>query len=195
MEERIEKLEKMVAELATENKGLKQDISSLKTKLNSIELKNQDYLTRIMNLEKKEKYAQVQKKLTNAPKLDVKHNHTDWITTLCLMTGRYALSGSKDCSIKCLTIGDDDEEPVLFTIDKAHQSEVQYILKISDSEVISCGDEGVIKRWFVDCKYSFDKKKSRYKLLAIFSINGNNKVHGSVYKINKLKNEKSRFCV
>ena len=38
MEERIEKLEKMVAELATENKGLKQDISSLKTKLNSIEL-------------------------------------------------------------------------------------------------------------------------------------------------------------
>lgn len=53
MEERIEKLEKMVAELVTENKGLKQDISSLKTKLNSIELKNQDYLTRIMNLEKK----------------------------------------------------------------------------------------------------------------------------------------------
>ena len=137
MEERIEKLEKMVAELVTENKGLKQDISSLKTKLNSIELKNQDYLTRIMNLEKKEKYAQIQQKLTNAPKLNVKHNHTDWITTLCLMNGRYVLTGSKDCSIKCLTIGDDDDdEPVLFTIEKAHQSEVQYILKISDSEVI-----------------------------------------------------------
>ena len=189
MEERIEKLEKLVAELVTENKGLKQDISSLKTKLNSIELKNQDYLTRIMNLEKKEKYAQIQQKLTNAPKLNVKHNHTDWITTLCLMNGRYVLTGSKDCSIKCLTIGDDDDdEPVLFTIEKAHQSEVQYILKISDSEVISCGDEGIIKRWFVDCKYSFEKDKSRYKLLEIFSINGNNKVHDSAYKIIKLKN-------
>ena len=168
MEERIEKLEKMVAELATENKGLKQDISSLKTKLNSIELKNQDYLTRIMNLEKKEKYAQIQQKLTNAPKLNVKHNHTDWITTLCLMNGRYVLTGSKDCSIKCLKIGNDhDNEPVLFTIEEAHQSQVNYILKISESEVISCGDEGIIKRWFVDCKYSFEKDKSRYKLNKI----------------------------
>ena len=194
MEERVEKLEKAIGELISENSELKKDISLLKNKIAMIEKKNQDYSKRIIELEKKENYAQVQNKLTNAPKLEVKHNHTSWITTLCLINGRCIISGSKDCSIKCLQVGEDEDNFVLFSIDKAHDREIKYIMKMNENEIISCGDDGTIKRWFVDCKYSFDKNIKRYELIETFTINNSTQVHQSAYKIIKLKNGNLCSC-
>ena len=194
MEERVEKLEKTIGELISENSELKKDISLLKNKISLIEKKNQDYSKRIIELEKKENYAQVQNKLTNAPKLEVKHNHTSWITTLCLINGRCIISGSKDCSIKCLQVGEDEDNFVLFSIDKAHDREIKYIMKMNENEIISCGDDGTIKRWFVDCKYSFDKNIKRYELIETFTLNNSTKVHESAYKIIKLKNGNLCSC-
>ena len=194
MEERVEKLEKAIGELISENSELKKDISLLKNKIAMIEKKNQDYSKRIIELEKKENYAQVQNKLTNAPKLEVKHNHTSWITTLCLINGRCIISGSKDCSIKCLQVGEDEDNFVLFSIDKAHDREIKYIMKMNENEIISCGDDGTIKRWFVDCKYSFDKNIKRYELIETFTLNNSTKVHQSAYKIIKLKNGNLCSC-
>lgn len=194
MEERVEKLEKTIGELISENSELKKDISLLKNKIAMIEKKNQDYSKRIIELEKKENYAQVQNKLTNAPKLEVKHNHTSWITTLCLINGRCIISGSKDCSIKCLQVGEDEDNFVLFSIDKAHDREIKYIMKMNENEIISCGDDGTIKRWFVDCKYSFDKNIKRYELIETFTLNNSTKVHQSAYKIIKLKNGNLCSC-
>ena len=194
MEERVEKLEKTIGELISENSELKKDISLLKNKIAMIEKKNQDYSKRIIELEKKENYAQVQNKLTNAPKLEVKHNHTSWITTLCLINGRCIISGSKDCSIKCLQVGEDEDNFVLFSIDKAHDREIKYIMKMNENEIISCGDDGTIKRWFVDCKYSFDKNIKRYELIEAFTLNNSTKVHQSAYKIIKLKNGNLCSC-
>lgn len=194
MEERVEKLEKTIGKLISENSELKKDISLLKNKIAMIEKKNQDYSKRIIELEKKENYAQVQNKLTNAPKLEVKHNHTDWITTLCLINGRCIISGSKDCSIKCLQVGEDEDNFVLFSIDKAHDREIKYIMKMNENEIISCGDDGTIKRWFVDCKYSFDKNIKRYELIETFTLNNSTKVHQSAYKIIKLKNGNLCSC-
>ena len=194
MEERVEKLEKTIGKLISENSELKKDISLLKNKIAMIEKKNQDYSKRIIELEKKENYAQVQNKLTNAPKLEVKHNHTSWITTLCLINGRCIISGSKDCSIKCLQVGEDEDNFVLFSIDKAHDREIKYIMKMNENEIISCGDDGTIKRWFVDCKYSFDKNIKRYELIETFTINNSTQVHQSAYKIIKLKNGNLCSC-
>ena len=194
MEERVEKLEKTIGKLISENSELKKDISLLKNKIAMIEKKNQDYSKRIIELEKKENYAQVQNKLTNAPKLEVKHNHTSWITTLCLINGRCIISGSKDCSIKCLQVGEDEDNFVLFSIDKAHDREIKYIMKMNENEIISCGDDGTIKRWFVDCKYSFDKNIKRYELIETFTLNNSTKVHQSAYKIIKLKNGNLCSC-
>lgn len=187
MEERLAALEKSFANLTSENNQLKQDIETLKKKVTELEKNNHDYLTRITNLEKKEKYAQIQSKLTNAPKLDFKHDHKDWINTLCLMNGRCTITGSKDCTIKCLQMGEDEKEPILFTIDKAHDNDIRYIMKVDENEIISCGDDGAIKRWKVNCSYSY-KKIQRYELLEIFTLNGSTKVHQNVYKIIKLKN-------
>ena len=190
----MEKLEKTIGKLISENSELKKDISLLKNKIAMIEKKNQDYSKRIIELEKKENYAQVQNKLTNAPKLEVKHNHTSWITTLCLINGRCIISGSKDCSIKCLQVGEDEDNFVLFSIDKAHDREIKYIMKMNENEIISCGDDGTIKRWFVDCKYSFDKNIKRYELIEAFTLNNSTKVHQSAYKIIKLKNGNLCSC-
>lgn len=186
MEERIAALEKTIKELVSENSLLKQDISSLKTKISNIEKKNQDYLNRITSLEKKAQNSEIQKKLTNAPKMDIKHDHKDWINTLVFMNGRCMITGSKDCSIKCLQIGEEDE-PILFSIDKAHDREIQYIMKFDKNEIISCGDDGAIKRWYVNCQYSFDKIE-RYKLIETFTLKGSTNIHQNVYKIIKLKN-------
>ena len=60
MEERLAALEKSFANLTYENNQLKQDIETLKKKVTELEKNNHDYLTRITNLEKKEKYAQFQ---------------------------------------------------------------------------------------------------------------------------------------
>ena len=192
MEERVCKLEKTIEGLVTENSELKKEISSLKTKIATIEKKNQDYSSRIINLEKKEENAQIQKKLTNAPKLDVQHDHKDWITTICIINGRIAITGSKDCSIKCLQLGE-KEDPILFTINKAHDNEIQYIMKFSEMEIISCGDDGAIKRWSINCEYSFDDIK-RYELLEKFTLNGSEKVHKCTYKIIKLNNGNLCSC-
>ena len=185
MEERIAALEKAIKDLVSENSLLKQDISFLKNKISAIETKNQDYATRIKNLEKKDENNKIQNKLTNAPKIDLKHDHKDWINSLVIIDGRSIITGSKDCSIKCLQYGED--KPILFTIEKAHDAEIQYILKVDKNEIISCGDDGQIKRWYINCSYSFEKIE-RYKLLETFSLNGSLKVHQNVYKIIQLKN-------
>ena len=186
MEERLAALEKTVKDLVSENSLLKQDITSLKNKISSIEKKSQDYFSRITELEKKQRNNEYQNKLTNAPKLDIKHDHKDWINTLVVMNGRCLISGSKDCSIKCLQMGKDNK-PILFTIEKAHDGEIQYIMKYDKNEIISCGDDGKIKRWHINCEYSFDEIE-RYKLIETFTLNGSPKVHENVYKIIKLKN-------
>ena len=111
MEERVAALEKAIKELVSENTLLKQDITFLKDKVSSIEKKNQEYVNRITNLEKQGENSKIQNKLTNAPKLDIKHDHKEWITTLVILNGRCILTGSKDCSIKCLQMGED--EPIL----------------------------------------------------------------------------------
>lgn len=185
MEERVAALEKAIKELVSENTLLKQDITFLKDKVSSIEKKNQEYVNRITNLEKQGENSKIQNKLTNAPKLDIKHDHKEWITTLVILNGRCILTGSKDCSIKCLQMGED--EPILFTIPNAHNSEIQYIMKYDKNEVISCGDDGCIKRWHIDYSYSFEKI-DRYKLLETFSIGNMTKVHEYAYKIIQLKN-------
>ena len=185
MEERIAALEKSIKDLVSENSLLKQDISFLKNKISAIETKNQDYATRIKNLEKKDENNKIQNKLTNAPKIDFKHDHKDWINSLVIIDGRSIITGSKDCSIKCLQYGED--KPILFTIEKAHDAEIQYIMKVDKNEIISCGDDGQIKRWYINCSYNFEKIE-RYKLLETFSLNGSSKVHQYVYKIIKLKN-------
>jgi WD40 repeat protein len=186
MEERVAALEKAIKDLLSENSSLKQDISYLKDKISSIEKKNEEYVSRVAKLEKQGENSKIQNKLTNAPKLDIKHDHKEWITTLVIMNGRCLITGSKGCSIKCLQMGE-DEQPILFTIEKAHEREVQYIMKVDKDEIISCGDDGQIKRWHVDCGYSWEKK-DRYKLIETFSINGSTKVHEYAYKIIKLKN-------
>ena len=192
MEERIAALEKTIKELVSENTSLKHDISSLKMKITNIEKKNQDYLNRITNLEKKAQNSEIQKKLTNAPKIDVNHDHKDWINTIVIMNGRCLITGSKDCTIKCLQMGE-EKEPILFTIDKAHDSEIQYIMKYGKNQIISCGDDGAIKRWEVDCSYSFEKIE-RYRLIETFTLNGSPKIHSYVYKIIKLKNDDLCSC-
>ena len=60
-------------------------------------------------------------------------------------------------------------------------------MKIDENNIISCGDDGQIKRWYINCSYSFEKIE-RYKLLETFLINNSPKVHQNVYKIIKLKN-------
>ena len=185
MEERIAALEKAIKDLASENSSLKQDISFLKNKISALETKNQDYASRIKNLEKNEENNKIQNKLSNAPKLDIKNDHKDWINTIVIINGRSIITGSKDCTIKCLQYG--EEPPILFTIEKAHEREIQYIMKIDENNIISCGDDGQIKRWYINCSYSFEKIE-RYKLLETFLINNSPKVHQNVYKIIKLKN-------
>lgn len=186
MEERVAALEKTVKELVSENSLLKHDIQFLKDKISSVEKKNQEYVSRLTNLERQGENTKIQNKLTNAPKLDIKHDHKEWITTLVIINGRCIITGSKDCSIKCLQINE-DEKPILFTIPKAHNNEIQYIMKYSKNEIISCGDDGQIKRWKIDCDYSFEEKV-RYSLIETFTINGSSKVHENAYKIIKLKN-------
>lgn len=111
------------------------------------------------------------------------------------MNYRYIITGSKDCSIKCLSCKldeyEDEEESILFSIEKAHADEVNYIMKVSKNEIISCGKDGIIKRWFVNLDYysSFDFlyngniKTKRFELLEAFP-----KVHRTVNKIIKMKN-------
>ena len=65
---------------------------------------------------------------------------------------------------------------------------------MNENEIISCGDDGTIKRWFVDCKYSFDKNIKRYELIETFTINNSTQVHQSAYKIIKLKNGNLCSC-
>lgn len=194
MEEKVAELEKKLKDLTSENSLLKQDISFLKEKLSTIEKKNLDYNNRITNLEKKAENNIIQNKLTNAPKMDVKHDHKEWIQALLIMNGRYLITGSKDCSIKCLQIGEDEKNPILFTIEKAHDRDINYIMKLSKNEIISCADDGQIKRWEIDTSYSWEEKKDRYKLLETFTINGSPKIHDNVYKIIKLKNGELCSC-
>ena len=40
-------------------------------------------------------------------------------------------------------MGEDEEEPILFTIEKAHDREIQYIMKVDEHEIISCGDGNI----------------------------------------------------
>ena len=159
MEEKVAELENKLKEFTSENSLLKQDISFLKEKLSTIEKKNLNYSNRITNLEKKAENNIIQNKLTNAPKMDVKHDHKDWIQALLIMDGRNLITGSKDCSIKCLQVGEDEKKPILFTIEKAHNRDINYIMKLSKNEIISCGDDGQIKRWEIDTSYSWEEKK------------------------------------
>ena len=140
MESRVEKLEESITNLKKESSLLKNEILNLKTLAESLNKTSQDFNNRFAHLEEREKYSKIQNKLTNAPKIDVKHDHKDWITTICLVSGRHLLTGSKDCSIKCITIGEDEENPILFTITKAHDRAINYILKIKNGEIISTGD-------------------------------------------------------
>lgn len=103
----------------------------------------------------------------------------------------YIITGSKDKSIKAIVIGENDmDKAIVFTIENAHDSDVNYIMKASENEIISCGNDGTIKRWKVDCLYYLgnNKKENRYELIETFSINGSYKVHKSAYKIIALKN-------
>lgn len=189
MEERIAALEKSLANLINENSKLKQEINSLNKKVAEMEKNNKEYFSKIENLEKRDTYSQIQNKLTNAPKLDVKHDHKKWINTVCLINGRCIITGSRDQTIKGIQVGDEDEEKnILFTINNAHDRDVNYIMKVDEHEIISCGDDGVIKRWYVDCSYSFDNKIKRYELLETFTINGSSKAHKCAYDIIRLKN-------
>ena len=166
-------------------------------KVSEIEKTNQNYLSRIENLEKRDKYTQIQSKLTNAPKLEVKHDHKEWIRTVCLIEGRCIITGSKDKSIKGIRFGDEDEDKdktILFTIENAHNSDVNYIMKVNEKEIISCGDDGTIKRWNIDCSYYLDENKKRFGLLETFSIKKDSEVHESAYKIITLKNGNLCSC-
>ena len=60
----------------------------------------------------------------------------------------YIITGSKDKSIKAIVIGEDDmDKAIVFTIENAHDSDVNYIMKVCENEIISCGNDGTIKRW------------------------------------------------
>ena len=87
MEEKIAALEKSIVDIIHENSKLKQEVTSLKKKVSEIEKTNQNYLSRIENLEKRDKYTQIQSKLTNAPKLEVRRDHKEWITLFLLLKG------------------------------------------------------------------------------------------------------------
>lgn len=54
---------------------------------------------------------------------------------------------------------------------KAHESGIEYIMKENNDEIISCGEDGFIKRWLIDFK------NFRYKLIEVFLINNSPKVH------------------
>ena len=158
-----------------------------------------DYESRIAVLEKKLENTKIQNILTSSPKIDVKHDHKDWIYTFVMTNRGYIITGSKDSSIKCLNVeGEEDYEEegkkhyISFTIEKAHEDEIKYILKVNDNEIISCGSEGKIKRWYINCD---DKDyHERFKLMETFSIKGSQKVHNSANKIIKLKNGSLCSC-
>ena len=163
--------------------------NKLLEKISSLEKKNEEYLLRLKILEKQEEANKVQKKLTNAPQIYIQKSYKEWVNTIVLMNkGKFVIAGSKDGSIRSLDwFGEKSDE---FIIEKAHDCGVNYILKEDENRIISCGDDGKIKRWYVDCSYSFDTE--RYRLIETFLINGFSQVHRNAYKIIKLKN--GDFC-
>lgn len=66
-------------------------------------------------------------------------------------------------------------------------------MKINENNIISCGDDGQIKRWYINYSYSFNKIE-RYRLIEIFLLNNSPKVHQYAYKIIKLKNGNLCSC-
>ena len=67
-------------------------------------------------------------------------------------------------------------------------------MKVNENEIISCGDDGTIKRWNIDCSYYLDENKKRFGLLETFSIKKDSEVHESAYKIITLKNGNLCSC-
>ena len=194
MEDRIAKLDKEITELISENSSLKQDITFLKNKISTLEKKNLDYVNRLNSLEKQERNTQIQKKLTNSLNIKLKHDHKGWILILCILDKNHILSGGKDGCIKCHELDNNNENSILFTINKAHDREVSYILKLSKHVIISCGEDGRINRWYINYSKDYQNKK-RYKLLETFMVDGSKKkVHQSAYKIIKLNNGNLCSC-
>jgi WD40 repeat protein len=141
--------------------------------------------------------SKIQNILTNSPEINIKHTHKNWIKTMVLMEMDYIITGSADCSIKCIYLHQDfdseyennkKEEYIRFNIEKAHEREIKYIMKVNNNEIISCGGDGVIKRWRVDCS------NHNYKLIEIFTFKNSQKVHKSANKIIMLTNGNLCSC-
>lgn len=157
-----------------------------------------DYESRIAILERKLENNKIQNILTNSPEINIKHSHKQWIKTLVVIEKTYIITGSSDCSIKCIDIRqdidsdyDDDENEsfILFNIEKAHEKGINYIMKVNNNEIISCGEDGVIKRWGIDCYNHY------YKLIEIFTFKNTQKAHNkSANKIIMLTNGNLCSC-
>lgn len=123
-------------------------IKSLENKISNLETENMKLNQKIKALERQNEKAEKQAKLINAPIIKIKHDHKDWINTICLTKYNYIVTGSRDKSIKCSHF----DEGVKFTIENAHSKEINYIIqdKINDSNIFSCGADGLIKYWSLD---------------------------------------------
>ena len=102
------------------------------------------------------------------------------------------ITGSKDKSIRGLPLREKEIKTKTFEINYAHKGEVTYLMNLYHDEIISCGVDGRIKRWYN--RYSDFEGFLKYELLETFSINGQTKVHNSVNKIIKLRNNHLCSC-
>ena len=102
------------------------------------------------------------------------------------------ITGSKDKSIRGLPLREKEIKIKTFEINYAHEGEVTYLMNLYHDEIISCGVDGRIKRWYN--RNSDFEGFLKYELLETFSINGQTKVHNSVNKIIKLRNNNLCSC-
>ena len=172
-----------LSKLEEDQKNSNLTIQSLENKITNLEIENIKLNQRIKALERQNEKAEKQTKLINAPIITIKHDHTDWINTICITKYNYIVTGSRDKSIKCSHY----EDGVKFTIENAHSHEINYIIqdKINNSNIFSCGGDGLIKYWSLD-PISFS---DNYKLL--FTIYG---AHDNVKKCIILNNGNLCSC-
>ena len=79
------------------------------------------------------------------------------------------ITGSKDKSIRGLPLREKEIKIKTFEINYAHEGEVTYLMNLYHDEIISCGVDGRIKRWYN--RYSDFEGFLKYELVETFSIN------------------------
>ena len=159
----IEQILSRLSKLEEEQKKSNLKIQNLENKLSNLETENMKLNQKIKFLERQNEKTEKQSKLVNAPIMTIKHEHKDWINTICLIKYNYIVTGSRDKTIKCSHFDDG----VKFTIENAHSKEINYIIKdtLNDSNIFSCGADGLIKYWSLS-PLSYDNE---YELLITIS--------------------------